>query len=179
MIRNIAICTTQVPFTAGGAEAHVAGLQSSLIAAGYKAEIVALPFRWYPPVEIMRSTLTWRLLNISESNGKPVDLVIGMKFPAYTIEHSRKVLWIIHQHRSAYNLWGTPFDDLSNFPEGVQVRDFIHRCDRKFLPKAKKIFANSRTVAERLRRYNGIESEPLYHPPPRADMLFSAELGLS
>src|SRR5678816_3373822 len=100
-----------------------------------------------------------------------------MKFPAYTIEHSRKVLWIIHQHRSAYNLWGTPFDDLSNFPEGVQVRDFIHRCDRKFLPKAKKIFANSRTVAERLRRYNGIESEPLYHPPPRADMLFSAELG--
>ena len=177
MIRNILICTTQVPFTTGGAEAHVAGLKQALETAGYNAEIVALPFRWYPPVEIMRSTLMWRLLNVAESNGKPVDLVIGMKFPAYTIAHSRKVLWIIHQHRSAYNLWGTQFDDLSNYPEGVQVRDFIHRCDRKFLPEAKKVFANSATVAGRLKRFNAIDSEPLYHPPPRADSLQAHELG--
>jgi glycosyltransferase involved in cell wall biosynthesis len=177
MIRNILICTTQVPFTTGGAEAHVAGLQHALINAGYNAEVVALPFRWYPPAEIMRSTLAWRLLNVSESNGKPVDLVIGMKFPAYTIAHPRKVLWVIHQHRSAYNLWGTQFDDLSNYPEGVQVRDFIQRCDRRFLPEAKKIFANSAIVAERMKHYNGIESEPLHHPPPRAESLEVGELG--
>jgi glycosyltransferase involved in cell wall biosynthesis len=177
MIRNILICTTQVPFTTGGAEAHVTGLQKALRGAGYNAEIIALPFRWYPPVEIMRSTLMWRLLNVSESNGKPIDLVVAMKFPAYTIAHSRKVLWVIHQHRSAYNLWGTQFDDLSNYPEGAQVRDFIHRCDRKFLPEAKKIFANSVTVAERLKRFNGIDSDPLYHPPPRAESLQARELG--
>jgi glycosyltransferase involved in cell wall biosynthesis len=177
MIRNILICTTQVPFTTGGAEAHVAGLQKALREAGYNAEVVALPFRWYPPVEIMRSTLMWRLLNVSESNGKPVDLVIGMKFPAYTISHSCKVLWIIHQHRSAYNLWGTQFDDLSTYPEGSQVRDFIQRCDQKFLPEAKKIFANSATVADRLKRFNRIESDPLYHPPPRAEFLEAGELG--
>jgi glycosyltransferase involved in cell wall biosynthesis len=177
MIRNILICTTQVPFTKGGAEAHVSGLQAALIAAGYNVEVVALPFRWYPPVEIMRSTLMWRLLNLSESNGRPVDLVIGMKFPAYTVAHPRKVLWIIHQHRSAYNLWGTQFDDLSTHPEGVQVRDFIQRCDQKFLPDARKIFANSATVAARLRRYNGLESEMLYHPPPRSASLYSGALG--
>lgn len=177
MIRNIAICTTQVPFTVGGAEAHVAGLQSALLAAGYKAEIIALPFRWYPPVEIMRSTLMWRLLNLAESNGKPIDLVIGMKFPAYAVEHSRKVLWVIHQHRSAYNLWGTSFDDLSTYPEGPQVREFIRSSDQKFLADSKKIFANSATVAERMLYYNKIESEPLYHPPPRAEALYSAGLG--
>src|SRR4030095_14592131 len=173
MIRNILICTTQVPFTAGGAEAHVAGLNAALTKAGYNAEIVALPFRWYPPVEIMRSTLMWRLLNLTESNGKPVDLVIGMKFPAYAVAHPRKVLWVMHQHRSAYNLWNTPFDDLSQYPEGVQVRDFIQRSDQKFLASAKKIFANSATVADRLRRYNQVESEALYHPPPRSSALFS------
>jgi len=177
MIRNILICTTQVPFTSGGAEGQVSGLRGALIAAGYTAEIVAMPFRWNPPVEIMRSTLMWRLLNLSESNGKPVDLIIGMKFPAYTVAHPRKVLWVIHQHRSAYNLWGTQFDDLSIHSEGIQVRDFIQRCDQKFLSGAKRIFAESATVAARLRRYNCLESEILYHPPPRSESLFAGALG--
>lgn len=171
MIRNILICTTQVPFTKGGAESHAEGLQRALMAAGYRAEIVALPFKWYPPNEIMRSAMAWRMLDLSAANGQPVDLVIGMKFPAYLVAHSRKVLWILHQHRSAYNLWGTPFDDLSTYPEGVRVREWIKNCDERFIPEAKKVFANSRAVADRLKHYNNIDSEPLYHPPPLAKEL--------
>lgn len=166
MIRNILICTTQVPFTSGGGESHVAGLRQACREAGYHAEVVALPFKWYPPTEIMRGALAWRLLDLSEANGRPVDLVIGMKFPAYLVAHQRKVLWIMHQYRAAYNLWGTPFDDLSTYPEGPRLREWIRHCDGRFIPEAKKVFANSRTVAERLRRFNQIESEPLYHPPP-------------
>lgn len=177
MIRNILICTTQVPFTTGGAESHVEGLRRALIAAGYKAEIVALPFKWYPPTEIMRGAMAWRMLDLSEANGQPVDLVIGMKFPAYLVAHERKVLWILHQYRAAYNLWGTPFDDLSTYPEGVRVREWIKHCDERFIPEARKVFANSKVVAERLKRYNNIESEPLYHPPPLADRLRPGEQG--
>lgn len=177
MIRNILICTTQVPFTTGGAEAHVEGLRRALIEAGYNAEVVALPFKWYPPAEIMRSALAWRLLDLSEANGRPVDLVIGMKFPAYLVAHERKVLWIMHQYRAAYNLWGTPFDDLSPYPDGAQIRQWIQNADNSLIPKAKKVFANSKTVADRLRRYNNIESQPLYHPPPRAESLRSGEQG--
>ncbi|HEV7681954.1 MAG TPA: glycosyltransferase family 4 protein [Pyrinomonadaceae bacterium] len=177
MLRNILICTTQVPFTTGGAESHVEGLRLAFIQAGYNAEVVALPFKWYPPGEIMRSALAWRLLDLSEANGKPVDLVIGMKFPAYLAAHDRKVLWIMHQHRSAYNLWDTPFDDLSTYPDGAQVREWIRQADNRIIPQAKKVFANSKTVADRLRRYNGIESQPLYHPPPRAESLRTGEQG--
>jgi len=177
MIRNVLICTTQVPFTTGGAEAHVEGLRRALLQGGYNAEVVALPFKWYPPAEIMRSALAWRLLDLSEANGKPVDLIIGMKFPAYLVAHSRKVLWIMHQYRAAYNLWNTPFDDLSNYPDGAQVRAWIRQADNRLIPDAKKVFANSKTVAERLRRYNNIESEPLYHPPPRAATLRSGQQG--
>jgi glycosyltransferase involved in cell wall biosynthesis len=177
MIRNILICTTQVPFTRGGAESHVEGLKCALVEAGYNAEIVALPFKWYPPNEIMQGALAWRLLDLSEANGKQVDLVIGMKFPAYLVEHPRKVLWIMHQYRAAYNLWGTPFDDLSPYPDGARVREWIRRADNRFIPEAKKVFANSKTVADRLRRFNNIESEPLYHPPPRAEQLHSGEQG--
>ncbi len=177
MIRNILICTTQVPFTKGGAESHVEGLRRALVAAGYQAEIVALPFKWYPPTEIMRGAMAWRMLDLSCANGQPVDLVIGMKFPAYLVAHERKVLWILHQYRAAYNLWGTPFDDLSTYPEGVRVREWIKHCDERFIPEARKVFANSNTVAERLKRYNNIESEPLYHPPPLADQLRPGEQG--
>ena len=174
---NILITTTQVPFTTGGAEAHVQGLQRALIDAGHQAEVVALPFKWYPPAEILRGALAWRLLDLNEANGKPVDLVIGMKFPAYLVAHERKVLWIMHQYRAAYNLWDTPFDDLSPYPDGAQVREWIRQADNRLIPQAKKVFANSQTVADRLRRYNQIESEPLYHPPPRAQHLRSGEQG--
>ncbi len=177
MIRNILICTTQVPFTSGGAESHVEGLRRAFCEAGYQAEVVALPFKWYPPTEIMRGALAWRLLDLTEANGKPVDLVIGMKFPAYLVAHERKVLWVMHQYRAAYNLWGTAFDDLSPYPEGTRVREWIRHCDTRFIPESKRVFANSKTVAERLRRYNQIESEPLYHPPPRFEQLRSGEQG--
>src|ERR671920_2398667 len=176
-IRNILICTTQVPFTTGGAESHVEGLRRALAEAGYNAEIAALLFKWYPPSEIMRGALAWRLLDVTESNGKPIDLVVGMKFPAYTVAHPRKVLWVIHQYRSAYNLLGTPFDDLSTYPEGARVRDLVRHCDERFIPEARKVFANSRRVAERMLRYNRIESEPLYHPPPRAASLRAGAQG--
>lgn len=177
MIRNILICTTQIPFTHGGAELHVEGLRRALIKAGYHAEIVALPFKWYPPAEIMRGAMAWRMLDVSAANGQAVDLVIGMKFPAYLVAHERKVLWILHQHRSAYNLWGTPFDDLSTYPDGVRIREWIRQCDDRFITEARKVFANSKTVAERLKHYNGISSEPLYHPPPLADRLQPGEQG--
>src|SRR5918997_6476556 len=170
-IRNVLICTTQVPFTRGGAESHVEGLRRALVEAGYDAEVAALPFKWDPPEEIMRGALAWRLLDLTEANGKPVDLVVGMKFPAYLVAHRRKVLWIMHQYRAAYNLWGTPFDDLSTYPEGARLREWVRDCDNHFIPEARKVFANSKTVAERLMRYNLLESEPLYHPPPRAEFL--------
>jgi glycosyltransferase involved in cell wall biosynthesis len=175
MIRTILICTTQVPFTTGGAESHVEGLRQALIAAGYQAEIVALPFKWYPPAEIMRSAMAWRMLDLSAANGQSVDLVIGMKFPAYLVAHPNKVLWILHQHRSAYNLWGTQFDDLSTYPEGPRIREWIKHCDEKFIPEANKVFANSVTVAGRLKQYNNLESEVLYHPPPLSEHLRAGE----
>ena len=177
MIRNVLICTTQVPFVSGGAESHVSGLAAAFRREGYNAEVVALPFKWYPPQEIVNNVLAWRLLDLTESNGLAVDLLVGMKFPAYCAAHPRKVIWIIHQHRSAYNLSGTPYDDLLTYPEGARVRTLIREWDEQFIPEARKVFANSKEVAARLLRYNGIESEPLYHPPPRAEQLVSNDAG--
>jgi len=174
---NILICTSQVPFVSGGAELHVDNLRRALIEAGHETDVVSLPFKWYPPREIIRSTLAWRMLDVTEANGKPVDMVIGVKFPAYLVEHPRKVLWIIHQHRSAYDLAGTPYDDLWYYDDGVRTRMFVKSADEKFIPRALKVYANSQNVADRLWRFNQIKSEPLYHPPPRAELLQPGEQG--
>ena len=41
-----------------------------------------------------------------------IDRVIALKFPAYYVEHDNKVLWLLHQFRQAYDLWGTTFQDI-------------------------------------------------------------------
>jgi glycosyltransferase involved in cell wall biosynthesis len=174
---NILICTAQVPFVTGGAEVHVANLKQALIEAGHDADVVALPFKWYPPREIIRSSLAWRMLDVTEANGKPVDMVIGMKFPAYLVEHPRKVLWVIHQYRSAYDMAGSDYDDLAGYADGTSTRMFVKHVDETFIPRALKVYANSQNVAARMLRFNNIQSEPLYHPPPRAELLAHGEQG--
>jgi len=156
---------------------HTENLRRAFVAAGYNAEIAAVPFKWYPPDEIMKGALAWRLLDLTEANGKPIDMIVGMKFPAYLAKHPRKVLWIMHQYRTVYDLWDTPYDHISSLPEGESVRSFVKNADDRFIPEARKVFANSQTVADRLKQYNNINSEPLYHPPPMADLLSGGEQG--
>ena len=171
---RILIATTQVPFIRGGAEMLAEGLLGALRTRGYEAEIVAIPFKWYPPERVLDQMLACRLLDVTESGGTPVDLVIGLKFPAYLVPHPNKVLWLLHQFRTAYDLWGHPYGDLHLFPSGPQVRDAIQRTDRRFIPEAKAVFTISRNVSNRLWRYCGIDSTPLYHPPAHAEEFYCA-----
>jgi len=101
-VETILVCEAQVPFVHGGAEIHVRELVRELRARGFLAELVSVPFKWYPKQEILPHAASWRLLDLSESNGRPVDLVIASKFPTYFVRHPRTVAWLIHQYRAAY-----------------------------------------------------------------------------
>lgn len=174
---RILIATVQVPFIRGGAEIHAEGLRNALREAGHETEILAIPFKWYPPEKILDHILACRLLDVSEVAGTRVDRLIGLRFPAYLIPHPNKVLWILHQHRTAYDLWDHALSDLVYYPNGSQVRDAIEQADRKLIPEARAVFANSRNVAQRLKRFCDIDSTPLYHPPPNAEKFYSSEAG--
>lgn len=165
---RVLVCTAQVPFTSGGAERHAEGLVRELAAFGHEAELVRLPFKWYPRAEILTSALAWRLLDVSEAGGKRVDLVIPMKFPSYLVRHENKVVWLIHQFRQAYDRFGTSQSDFTASPEDTRWRELIAEADRTGLGEARKIFTNAKNTADRLARFNGIEAEALYHPPPLA-----------
>jgi glycosyltransferase involved in cell wall biosynthesis len=171
---RILIATVQVPFIRGGAEILAEGLLQALTANGHQAEIVNIPFKWYPAERILDHMLACRLLDLTESMQAPVDRVIGLKFPAYLVPHPNKVLWLLHQHRTAYELWDHQFSDLIHSPIGARVRDAIMEADRRLIPESRLIYTISTNVSCRLRDYCGIESTPLYHPPQHAELFYCA-----
>lgn len=169
---HILIMTTQVPFVQGGAEVHARSLLNALRSVGHQAEIVAIPFKWYPPERMLDNMLACRLMDLTEANGRTIDRVIGLKFPAYLIPHPNKVLWILHQHRQAYEQWDGVLGDMNYYGNGREVRDAIRRADTQLIPEARAVFTNSQNVSRRLKDFCGLESTPLYHPPAHADSFF-------
>jgi glycosyltransferase involved in cell wall biosynthesis len=170
-IRTVVVCETQVPFVEGGAERLVRALIEQLRAGGYLVERVALPFKWYPKEEILAHAAAWRLLDLTESNGRPIDLVIGTKFPSYFVRHPNKVAWLVHQYRAAYELCGTPFSDFEHTEADVGLRATLIDLDTRMLGECRHLYAIAENTAARLRKFNGLEVEALYHPPHLADRL--------
>jgi len=176
-INTVLVCEAQVPFVHGGAEVHVRQLVRELRARGFETELVSVPFKWYPKEEILPHAAAWRLLDLSESNGRPVDLVIGTKFPSYFARHPRKIAWLIHQYRAAYELCGTEYSDFAHTELDVGLRDTLMRLDTEMLGECRRVFTNARNTASRLEKFNGLSAEALYHPPQLAPRLVPGPYG--
>jgi glycosyltransferase involved in cell wall biosynthesis len=173
---RIAVLHPQIPFMQGGAEAHTDALVRALRESGHEAERVTIAGKWYPATELAHQMAVWRSFEISESNGQQVDAAIALKFPAYLAPHERKIVWLIHQHRPAYELWDHPeYADLSRREGGAAIRKLVWQGDRLGLGEAKRLFTNSRNVADRLQRSLGLAGEALYHRSPATDALLERE----
>src|SRR5215216_6661744 len=176
-MKRILICATQVPFVRGGAELLVDGLRDALRERGHTVDVISLPFAWQPHELIGRAALAWRLLDLTAVNDVPVDQVICTKFPSYAIRHPRKVIWLVHQHRQAYDWYGTPWSDFANTPEDRAARDMLLRMDRTTLGEAQRLYTISRNVSARLKRFNGLDSAALYPPSRYAAQLRAGAYG--
>jgi glycosyltransferase involved in cell wall biosynthesis len=177
MTKRVLVCEAKVPFVQGGAELHVGGLVDELRRHGYAAERVSIPFKWYPKEELLAQAAAWRLVDLSESNGEPIDTVIGTKFPTYFVRHPNKVTWLFHQYRAIYDLCGTPYSEFTHTEGDVRLRDRLIALDNEMLGESTRLFTNARNTAARLARFNGIAAEPLYHPPPLAGKLRPGPFG--
>jgi glycosyltransferase involved in cell wall biosynthesis/SAM-dependent methyltransferase len=175
---RIGVVRTQVPFVTGGAERHAAGLVDALRRYGHDACEITLPFKWYPVETLTDSILAARLTDLSQAEGVPIDMMIGLKFPAYLARHPNPVFWLIHQHRQAYDMWDAGTSDLLDAPDGMLARDMIQAEDRAAFARSNRpIYANSQNVAGRLEKYLGLKGQALYHPPPLAQHLTQGSFG--
>src|SRR5437764_2852257 len=162
---RIAVCLPQVPFARGGAEIFADDLVAELRGRDHEAGLVAVPYKWYPGERVLSQAFLWRLLDLTESDGRPIDLVIATKFPSYAVRHPNKVVWLLHQFRQAYELDRTELGQFGESAEERATRRAVQRLDRVALGEARKVFATSRNVAERLERSIGIVPEVMPHPP--------------
>jgi glycosyltransferase involved in cell wall biosynthesis len=168
---RVLVTANATPFLQGGADYHIEGLTAALRAQGHEVSCLRLPFNYHRPQEIDALMTFCDGLDLNQPNGQRVDTLISLQFPTYGALHDNHRLWLMHQHRSAYEL----FDASAATAEDEARRDRIQAFDTRALGRIPRRFANSARVAERLRQSNGLEAEPLYHPPFAAEQFHCAE----
>ena len=158
---RVALLNTITPYVRGGAEVAVDALDYHLRLHGHDSTIFRLPFPYNYEEPLISTQLAARTLRFDH-----YDRVITFKFPAYCVQHPGKVVWMFHQFRQVYDLWGKP-DGLKPDSVGQSIRMMVKMADDYEIPKSRNVYVNSREVASRLLAHNQIPSKVL--PPPVHD----------
>jgi len=166
---RLAVLRPQVPFARGGAEIFTDTLVDELRARGHEADLVSVPFKWYPGARVLTQAFLWRLLDLEEADGRTIDVVVPTKFPSYLVRHRDKRVWLVHQFRQAYELDRTELAQFGSSPEDRALRRKVQELDRIALGEATRLFATSRNVAGRIEASTGLAAEVLPHPPQELD----------
>ncbi|TCW32970.1 glycosyltransferase family 4 protein [Gulbenkiania mobilis] len=167
---RVLVAANITPFLHGGADYHILGLVEALRRHGHEAELLRLPFVFQPEADIERLMDFCAATDLSAPNGQHIDTLISLQFPEFALRHPNHVAWVMHQHRAVYEL----YDEARADPTLAALRARITAFDNQALGAVKKRFANSQRVAARLSQFNGLEAEPLYHPPAGAERFHCA-----
>lgn len=164
--KKILVLNPQVPFSKGGATLVVKSLCTQLNLRGFDAELVQVPFKWYPAETLLDSILAWRMIDFTECNGVKIDMVIGCRFPSYVADHPKKVLWLMHQHRMAYDLYDrAELGGMKTMAHGPATKEKVVEIDNRCFDECVARFSISENVSARLKKYNNRDAEAIYHPP--------------
>jgi glycosyltransferase involved in cell wall biosynthesis len=156
---KVALCSSFVPFINGGARFIVEWLAAELTKRDHQIEIIWLPFAEAPDT-MFRQMMAYRMLDLAAT----ADKLIAFRPPAYVIPHPNKTLWFIHHFRGYYDLWDTAHRPIEDDARGRAFRSRLIAADTAAFSEARQLFTNSRVVADRLKRFNGVDSEVLYPP---------------
>jgi glycosyltransferase involved in cell wall biosynthesis len=153
-----------MPFIAGGAELLATGLRRALAEAGHQVDTIALPFRQWPPEEVMRGMEAWAAQRLTQVDSGEVERLICLKFPAYYAPHPAKVAWLTHQFRPVDDLWHQ--SGFQQHPAAWALRWELVTRERQHLSECRHLFTVSRTVSTRLLVSCSLPSTPLLPPAP-------------
>lgn len=171
---RVGIATVHTPGVHGGAELHAEGLADAVREAGHQVHQISMPF-YYDRAEATGVALDNALAtDFTRFGGGQIDRLICLKFPAYAFKHPDKRVWLLHQHRPAYDLFGTAYGWQPGNPVTDELRRRVMDADKCALSDARALYANSQRVRARLKNSNGIDSTVLYHPPAGASEFYNA-----
>ena len=168
---KLLVVANAVPFIRGGADYLVEGLTDNLTMRGHDVELMRLPFNFSSQAQLESLMEFYQHQDFNKLNGIAVDKLISLQFPCWGIQHDDHVCWIMHQHRAVYDLNDKePKNSLRK-----KFKEKVTHYDNSALSRVHNRYAISQTVAERLNKYNGLDAEPLYHPPYAASQFFCEE----
>ena len=170
---KIGLVSSYAPFVNGGYRFITEWLNSILQENGYKSEIIYIPST-EDPGSLFEQMTAFRLLNLEDR----FDRVITFRPPSHLIKHSNKVIWFIHHIRIFYDLWGTSYFPARADDKYMEsFRKNLINADTAALNEAKIVYANSKAVAQRLKKYNNVNSEVLYPPVLKPERFFNKSYG--
>lgn len=164
----VAVVTSAPPLTEGGHIIIARELVRALRVAGIEAGLVTTPSNRFG--RQASAYLANYLTDVGRTgDGRVIDRVITLRYPAFAVRHPRQVCWLNHTMREYYDQWDRWAASLSTrgrLKEGMRRR-LIHAADTHCLRRhASAVFAQSATVRERLRRWNGVDAPVLFPPAP-------------
>ncbi|MBB5695237.1 glycosyltransferase family 4 protein [Muricoccus pecuniae] len=169
---RIGLISSAVPLVGGGYRFIVDWLKERLVERGHEVEVLYLPFV-DEPEDVLPQMAAFRMVRLDDY----FDRVITFRPPAHAVRHRCKVVWFIHHIRVFYDLWDTEHRPVADDAAGRALRAAIMRADNAALAEAHRVFTNSRVVGDRLRRFNGVESEVLYPPVQQPERFRSGPYG--
>jgi glycosyltransferase involved in cell wall biosynthesis len=167
---TILVVTSSPPFAEGGHLVMARELVRALEEGGHAASLIVTPQNRFGR-QGSAYLAAWCTDVQVGHEGRKVDQVITLRFPAYAVRHERHVVWLNHRMREYYDLWDQ-FSPHLSFRAGIKERvrrALIHRADHYFLSRVQRLFVISGTVQARLQRWGNIPSTVLHVPPPRRD----------
>ena len=164
---KIALCSSFVPFVLGGLRNIVDWLKIQLEEQGHQVEILYIPQKDRSDLLIGQYASN-RLIDLANS----ADRIICFRPFSYAIPHPHKIVWFIHHLRDFYDLWNDQNRGYPHSPTLLDLRDTLRKLDTAALSEATALYTNSRIVGERLKFFNGLNSEVLYPPIHRPDRFF-------
>jgi glycosyltransferase involved in cell wall biosynthesis len=167
-VARIIVATASPPFAEGGHLVMARELVRALEAHGHTATLLVTPQNRFGRQGTAYCAAWCTDVQVAHE-GRTVDQVISLRYPAYAVQHERHVVWLNHRMREYYDLWDD-FSSRLSFRASVKERvrrSLIHRVDSYLLTRrVQRLFVISRTVQTRLQTWGGLRSEVLYPPAP-------------
>lgn len=167
--KTIIVATASPPFAEGGHLVMARELVRALEESGHQATLVVTPQNRFGR-QGSAYLAAWCTDVSVAHEGRKVDQVISLRYPAYAVRHDNHVVWLNHRMREYYDLWDQFAVHLS-LRAGIKERArraVIHRVDRYLLTKrVRELYVISATIQARLRKWGGYDSKVLYPPAPQ------------
>ena len=165
-MKTVLVCSVQTPFIVGGAEILVADLRQHLERRGFASTSSTCPSSGTRSRS--SSVRRWHggCSTSPRATARPSIWSSRPSSRASSSRHPRKVTWLFHQHREAYDLYGTAYCSFETPRSTDQIRDAIRHDGHARAGRVPRRSSRSRrTWPIASQHYNGLAAEALYPPP--------------